>query len=113
MASVSISRYFSLGVSFYQLLTGTNPYPPPDDPQFEGKIKNKEFACGRSWRALSKDYKTMIKEMLNPDPNARPTAFDLLGNTFYTKSELEMDTQAQMLISHSLAQADDDFSNLN
>ena len=51
--------------------------------------------------------------MLNPDPNARPTAFDLLGNTFYTKSELEMDTQAQMLISHSLAQADDDFSNLN
>lgn len=80
---------YSLGITIFVLLTGE--FPTPQEIRNISSIdeSDKRTSCsmevdseqsiGDDWNQFSKEVKLLLKSMLNPDPQKRPTIFEILS----------------------------------
>jgi serine/threonine protein kinase len=68
---------FSLGVSLYELLTGTLPYPGRSTAEV---VKHRRDCDAANLpMSFSRDVRMVVTKMTDPDPTRRPTAKALVG----------------------------------
>lgn len=73
---------WSCGVILYIMLSGDPPFNGANDNDIYKKIKQKKFSFpAKKWEKISQDAKDLITLMLS-DPDKRPTAEDVLSNTW-------------------------------
>eukprot|EP00118_Oscarella_pearsei_P008731 m.46503 g.46503 ORF g.46503 m.46503 type:complete len:735 (+) comp33701_c0_seq4:2867-5071(+) len=76
---------WGLGVLLYSMLVGQTPFPHGvgDNPQqILQRIGEGNFSTGGNWKVLSSPAKDLIGQMLHVDPHRRPTASQVVHNTW-------------------------------
>ena len=74
---------WSLGVVLFILLSGRHPFDPDgaaEEPELAARIKAADWAFGSApcWRSVSDDGKRAVRALLEPSPERRPSASELL-----------------------------------
>eukprot|EP00501_MAST-03F_sp_TOSAG23-6_P001108 GSMAST32.ASY1.ANO1.1151.1 assembled CDS len=83
---------WSLGVITFMILSGSPPFPGPNDKIILSKIKRGKFSFSRKadiWNGISTDAKNFVRRLLTFDPDLRPTAAEALNDTWIMKAEQE------------------------
>ena len=71
---------YALGVVFYMILTGNNPFKNMDDLCIAMSKTQEDFNfSGSEWNFISYDAVQMVQAMLSADPEMRPTASQCLA----------------------------------
>jgi len=78
---------FSLGMSIYELMTGEVEVPK-NGPEWH-QLRNGDLHKLEHLNNYSNSLKTMVKAMMNNNPDLRPSANELLTN--YLQSEIEIE----------------------
>lgn len=73
---------WSLGVTFYQLITGKLPYEGSSLPNTLLKISTKQFKPIENTLNFSQDFIDLILSLLEKDPKSRPSAKEILDSAF-------------------------------
>lgn len=74
---------WALGVIIYTLLVGRTPFGTTEVKTTYRKIKQNSYEFPDSIK-ISQNAKDLIKRILNPDPNKRPTLEQILADDFFT-----------------------------
>ena len=70
---------WSCGVVLYILLSGRPPFPGKSESEIFAHIQaGPPSFAESSWKHVSKAAKSLLKDMLKPDPRDRPTAYEVL-----------------------------------
>ena len=72
---------WALGVIIYTLLVGKTPFGTTEVKTTYRKIKQNSYEFPDSIK-ISQKSKDLIKRILNPDPNKRPTLEQILADDF-------------------------------
>lgn len=103
---------FALGVVLFILLKGVVPFESPtrDDEYYQYLILNKttyfwkmhhksrqQFA-NKSFGILSYEVKSLICDLLNPDPNKRPEISEIKEHPWFLKKEILSDEEINKMM---------------
>ncbi|OHS93959.1 hypothetical protein TRFO_11420 [Tritrichomonas foetus] len=75
---------WSLGVLFFQMVSGCDPWPTKDSHAMKYSIINAEYFIPSN---VSASVSNVIRLMLTLDPMKRPTADEILGHPLFTTAE--------------------------
>lgn len=94
---------WSLGVTAFILLTGMKPFTGNTDTEVFKAVKqgNPNFH-DISWLGISKEAKTFVMELLNPDPNHRPSALQALNSEWMRNTAIHVDNEEFVKAAHNL-----------
>ena len=80
---------WSIGVLTYIMLCGEPPFKGKSNNEIFMKIIKEPIKFNPyKWNNLSENSKNFIKNLLNKDPNKRPTAMEALGHSWFNSIEI-------------------------
>ncbi|CAI2373864.1 unnamed protein product [Moneuplotes crassus] len=104
---------FALGVVLFILLKGVRPFESPtrDDEKYQylilkknsyfwkmHQMKRREFS-NKVYSILSHEVKSLVCDLLNPDPNKRPDISEIKEHPWFAKKEVLSDEEIKKLMS--------------
>jgi len=91
------SDLYSLGMIFYEILTGHLPFTARLVPEFIDKIKNEPPTPPRKWdRSISNHHENIVLKLLEKEPYKRFVDIDELTLEFYQASVLSKQIQSDL-----------------
>ena len=76
---------WSLGVTFYELISGKTPFDAKTHPAVVLKIIKGEYEKNLDEKKYNKEFINTIYSLLNQDPHKRPSAAEILEMDFIKK----------------------------
>ena len=77
---------WALGVIMFNLLCGKSPFPYGDTKENYDNIKRAKVRYPRTMvNQVTAEAKDLIRFILNPDPDLRPSIDDILAHAFFTE----------------------------
>ncbi|GMF60160.1 unnamed protein product [Phytophthora fragariaefolia] len=77
---------FSAGAVLYTILCGYSPFSAPsEDEMLERTLSGEIFFDELEWWRISKEAKNLVKQMMHPDADQRPSMEDVLENPWFSK----------------------------
>ena len=77
-----------MGVSTFQMLTGRLPFEGPNKSATEEKIKNCDYRFPTTVQ-ISPEAKDFIEQILQIEPENRPSLYDLINHPFLKKLDVK------------------------
>ncbi|OMJ90441.1 hypothetical protein SteCoe_7137 [Stentor coeruleus] len=94
---------WSLGIMMYVLLSGSPPFVGSTENEIMQSVLTTELQFeGKKWRKISEEAKNLIRSMLNRNPKERPTAKQILNNT-WIKQRADDNVADNIIISSTLS----------
>lgn len=86
---------WSLGVITYTILSGYSPFRAETIDDFLTEVEDRGFVVyhERYWKTISREAKDFINKMLDPDPDIRPTAAELLKHPWIADEKAANSTE--------------------
>ncbi|CAD8106440.1 unnamed protein product [Paramecium primaurelia] len=85
---------WAMGVILFALVCGTLPFTRPLQEQTVQNILKLNYQFPNI--SLSKEYKELVQLMLNPDPNERYSAYQVLGHPWLRKSQSTLQAPSKL-----------------
>lgn len=95
---------WSLGVILYAPFSGRFPFAGDTRKAMAESIgKRRVTFPSRQWQNVSKEAKTLLRKILHPDPDLRPSARDLLLDSWLATPATPRDTWHDVKLTRSLS----------